>query len=149
MKWILVTAALGTSSFGAAAMDVRTATEGEIARSLVGCWQRESTFAERKAPSWGIPYTVTACFEADGVVSTGWVGGDEGIGDAGTYEVSAGKLQLRGPGPSDGWTFDANDLDCDVLMSLGRAMRLLNCVGLGEDADTAIPDSSYGLQVRD
>lgn len=145
-------AILGLSLAGtldAAALDVRPASHSEIMDALVGCWSQEwseetKRYEERmkNSPYLRIPTSARACFEADGSMSLSWVEGNDGMDGGGKFEVSDGKLRLRQSG--DGvWIFDAAEMECDVIMSPGQAMKLTNCNGLGEDAGKVIADSSY------
>lgn len=149
----LALAILGLSLAGtlnAAALDVRSASEVEITQALHGCWNQELTFGEIRqnerlanAPIPFIPLRSWACFEADGALISGWVGGHEGRDGLGSFEIAHGKLRLREEDSAGAWIFGADELECDVIMNPGRAMKLTNCVGLGENAGKAVADTSY------
>jgi hypothetical protein len=146
-------AILGLSLAGtlnAAALDVRPASELEITDALVGCWGQEWSeetmrYEERMESSLRIPTAASACFQNDGFVHLSWVEGNDGMDGGGEFEISDGKLRLRDSG-NGVWIFGAAELECDVIMNPGRAMKLTNCVGLGTDAGKAIPDTSYGFR---
>ena len=136
-------------TLNAAALDVRPASEAEITQALIGCWSQEWSHEQRQYeermenfPYARMPTDARACFEADGSMSLFWAEGNDGMDGGGEFEVLNGKLRLR---YSDlgVWIFDVAQLECDVIMSPGAAMKLTNCIGLGEDGGEAIADSSY------
>lgn len=140
---------LASLSSPSIAVDVRGASENEMIGHLKGCWIQEETFRQKRREerldrSLYIPYTAQACFMPEGVVDVGWFGGDEGKHGQGKFELVGGKLRLQRLESGDAWIFGANDLECDVIMQPGRAMKLLNCVEMG-DSDRGVPDSSYAF----
>lgn len=121
----------GVSS--ALAVEVRPAAEAEIAQALQGCWTKEPTFEDKRLEADGFVNTRQLCFRDKGAVETALLTGDrrelEGLGTDGVYSIINGKLAMvmHGDFP-DGWIFSSRSLSCDVLMRVGKAMRLENCV---------------------
>lgn len=124
-------------TLNAAALDVRPASETEIEQALVGCWDQEPSFYDPPSSFAGV------CFQADGSLFIGAFYGDHGADGGGEFEISGGKLYLTDDEPPGAWIFEVSELECDVIMSPGKAMKLTNCVGLGEDTGDAIADTSY------
>ena len=144
----LAAAALCLPTAAAAAIEVRPAPESEIASALLGCWKQERTFEQNRREErltnipLHIPLSVSVCFEAEGAIFVGWVSDNDGGDGGGTFALEAGKLRLFWSELGH-WPFDVRRLECDVIMNPGRAMKLLNCAGLGADAGAVVTDSSY------
>lgn len=141
-------AILGLSLAGtmnAAAIDVRPATEDEILAELLGCWDREPTFAGVQNRQNGQIMEQSMCFDTSNQVlmyeaAGSMQGGLHGVDGGGAFQVTGGKLLLDGE-PEGAWLFSADQLECDVILNPRRALKLTNCVGL--DAGEAITDTSY------
>lgn len=126
-------------TLNAGALDVRRASEAEIAAALVGCWAREPTRELLALEQAGYTNNYSVCFGRGNAVETSIFMGSyingvpdfEGVGDKGRFEVVGGKLNLIGIGES-GWTSAREFVSCDVIMAADYAsMRLENCVGTG------------------
>ena len=120
----------------AMSQDIRPVGEDEIAAALMGCWDRETTFASMRLERKALLSEHQMCFNSDGEVSATSFGGSrewgiDGVGSGGTFRVAEGKLHLTGSG--DGWFLGADELLCDVVVRPGTAMQFRNCVdGDGE-----------------
>jgi hypothetical protein len=115
LAWTLLVA---STSF-AAAVDIRPASEEEIANALVGCWWRETP------PDAG--YGHELCFGPAQQISSYWHGYREAGEELGAFVVRNQKLVLRDINPA-GSGSTGLVTTCDVLMRVGFGMRLENCV---------------------
>ncbi len=134
-------------SLSVAALDVRPATEDEILLDLLGCWDKEPTFEGVQNRQNGQILEQSMCFDTSNQVrmyeTAGSVqGGLHGVDGEGAFQVAEGKLRLEGD-PAGAWLFGADQLECDVILSPRRALKLMNCVVLGNDVSEAIADTSY------
>jgi hypothetical protein len=86
--------ALGCGAVGAA--------EPNAKDILLGCWD---------VPVYSEESSQTLCFEAGGLVSTIWMGIEEGLGGEGTFDVTGNQLHLRLNEETlvDGWIFSGDD----------------------------------------
>ena len=152
MKRCLALVLVLLTASAAMAAEIRPAAEDEIARVLVGCWEREITLELMELERKGYFNSYTLCFGPGDQVATSTVGGDssglEGFADGGTFSVEGGKLNLSGSG-FDGWFFGSPELSCDVVMRLDIAMRLENCVALGEARPgESLPNMSFSRKAE-
>ena len=126
MRWILVIAALLCGIDSAQAGKVSPSSATDMAKLLVGCW---TTLI---GGPLGVSYAV--CFTSKRTVDTTvfLIGGREGFGNAGTYQLARGKLVLHTESLDDGWFFPYQTAKCDLVVRPWKALEISGCTGVGE-----------------
>lgn len=147
---LVTSAALALASTVVSAVEVRPASEDEITSALQGCWNQEASFRLKQFERAGFFNEHTVCFGPEDRAHASWVGGDaigiEAGGDAGTFQLEAGKLVLTNLGNYLG----RDQVSCDVIMRSDHAVvRFENCLGSGPypsgapQDPTVIPNMSF------
>jgi hypothetical protein len=155
---------LGLLVFAFSAIEPAQAA-GLAGEALVGCWRHDQedignatrmTFPSGEPGlSWGIdpetgeevvgmvPHS-KLCFAADGSMTTGHYGVDEGLEDSGTYRLAGGVLKVHSDYPGDGWLFGASvkDSSCAVAIE-GNVLSLTNCSPADEWLDVGYTRSPW------
>jgi hypothetical protein len=138
MRWALVIAALLCSLSPAQAGKVASVSTKDMAKLLVGCW------ATRIGGPLGVSYT--ACFTSKRTVDTTvfLIGGREGFGNGGTYDLTRDKLVLHTKSLDEGWFFPYQTATCDVVVRPWKALEISGCTGTG---DAWYPAEPFGKSI--
>jgi hypothetical protein len=124
----------------ATAQDIRPADEREIASALVGCWEREEPV--------GSYYRLKMCFGPEDQVTTAWAAKRPNTPEITgktlrTFGVTNGKLWIVGGRDATIGAVSSEEA-CDVVMRLGVAMRLENCITTNDFGTDVIAEPANG-----